>query len=333
VRAGVWLMILCLAASVGRSQAPPSGAPNNADIDQRWADIERKTNAVAQSLSPAGRQAMQASLARFYRWVDAYCDKAQVPEDASGGTLRCIDQEYSNYREHVPKSVYSVGPWTVYETVAYGLLWGGIDPSDQDLHRPPGELQVTLPHVDAVVPPLSLNMNLALRERLQSQVSSWAVAGWQQSVSVRIDTINACYASLGIEQFVYTGGAHPNGYFESFNWNLRSDAPLHLADLFKPGIDWQHAVVTLYEKHVRAGDGGLRPSILEDQPFLTEEALQRSIDREAMVTDHGLKIVVGGLAPAYGLILPAVELTWSELRPWLAPTAPCTGAATPPRSD
>jgi hypothetical protein len=123
---------------------------------------------------------------------------------------------------------------------------------------------------------------------------------------------------------VYTGGAHPNGYFQSFNWNRTSDAPVNLADLFKPGTDWNHNLVTLYEKHVRSGDGGIRPSIFEDQPFLTEESLERSIDKETVVTDHGLKIVVGGLAPAYGLILPGIVLKWAELQPWLAPSAPCT---------
>lgn len=37
-----------------------------------------------------------------------------------------------------------------------------------------------------------------------------------------------------------------------------------------------------------------------------------------------LKIVGGGLAPAYGLILPGIELKWAELQPWLRPAAACT---------
>ena len=325
VPVGALLLALCLAPCLGRGQVPALIGPDGADVERRWTDIEHKTDAVAHSLSPAGLQAMQASRSRFYQWVDAYCDKAEALEDPSGGNLRCVEQEYSHYLDHAPKSVYSVGPWTVYETVAYGLLWGGIDLLDQDPHRPPGELQIAVPHVDAVPTPLSLNLDVALRDRIHSLVSGWAVDGWQQSLSVRIDSINACYASLGIEQFVYTGGAHPNGNFESFNWNRMSNAPLNLADLFKPGIDWRHAVVTLYQKHVRAGDGGVRRTIFEDQPFLTEDALQRSIDRETVVTDQGLKIVVGGLAPAYGLILPAILLKWGEIQPWLVPSAPCTG--------
>lgn len=160
-------------------------------------------------------------------------------------------------------------------------------------------------------------MSRALEDRIQSLVSGWAVGGWELSVSVRI------------EQSVYGGGAHPNGFFESFNWNRTSDAPLSLADLFKPGIDWRHNMVTLYERHVRSGDGGVRPSIFEDQPFLTEESLERAIDKDTVVTDHGLKVVVGGLAPAYGLVLPGIELKWAELQPWLVSSAPCTNTDTP----
>jgi hypothetical protein len=88
--------------------------------------------------------------------------------------------------------------------------------------------------------------------------------------------------------------------------------------------------VTLYEKHVRAGDGGVPPSILEEQ--IDEDFLQRWIVKDTIVTDHGLQIVVGGLPPAYGLILPGVELKWAELQPWLIPPAPCTRAGTWPVS-
>jgi hypothetical protein len=298
--------------------------PNRTGVRQLETDIDRKTAAVAKTLSSAGSQAIQDSLSRFYQWVDADCDKAEALKDPSGGNQRCIYDEYFNYLDHVPKSVYPVGPWTVYETAVYGLLWGALDPLDQDLHRAPGELKIIVPHVDAEPNPLTQQLSRELTEQVHSLVSAWAVEGRQLSLSVHVETINQCYATFGIEQSVYTGGAHPNGYFQSFNWNRMSDAPVNLANLFNPGSDWQHNVVALYEKHVRSGDGGIRPSIFEDQPFLTEESLARSIDKEAVVTDHGLKIVVGGLAPAYDLILPGIVLKWSELQPWLAPSAPCT---------
>lgn len=320
----VLVMMVCLVACVGRTATPQVVGPNSTEVHRLETDIDRKTTAIARALSSSGSRAMQDSLSRFYQWVDAYCGKAEAPKDPSGGNQRCIYDEYFNYLDHVPKSVYSVGPWTVYETAVYGLLWGATDPPDQDLHRPPGELKLSVPHVDAAPTPLSKQLSWALTEQVHSLVSGWAVEGRQLSLSVHVETINKCYATFGIEQSVYTGGAHPNGYFQSFNWNRTSDAPVNLADLFKPGTDWNHNLVTLYEKHVRSGDGGIRPSIFEDQPFLTEESLERSIDKETVVTDHGLKIVVGGLAPAYGLILPGIVLKWAELQPWLAPSAPCT---------
>jgi hypothetical protein len=255
------------------------------------------------------------SLWRFYQWVAAYCAQ----------DLRCLHDRYFNYRADVPQSVYRVGRWSVYETASYGLFWGDEDPLDPDSHRPPGELQASIPNVDAEPTPLSMRMRLMLNQRIGSLESDWSVEGSALDLAARIETISACYVSVGIERSVYTGGAHSNGLFESFNWNRTADAPLNLAELFKPGIDWQQPVATLYVQHLRSGDAGINPSILEEQSFLTAESLKSGIDKDTLVTEHGLKIVVGGLAPAYGMILPGVELKWAELQPWLASSAPCAG--------
>ena len=245
--AAVALIFVCLLPCAGRTKTPTQTASASAANDKLADSIDRQTKTITSTRSPAARQAMQMSLSRFYQWVDAYCDNAEALKNPSEGNLRCTYGEYFNYFNHIPQSIYSIGPWTVYETTAYGLLWGGIDPLDQDLHRPPGQLHISVPHVDAEPTPLSSRMSSAMTEQLRSLASGWAVEGWQLSLSVRIETINRCYLSVGIEQSAYTGGAHPNEYFQSFNWNRASDAPLNLADLFKPGLDWRHTLHSSFD--------------------------------------------------------------------------------------
>jgi hypothetical protein len=326
--AGALVIFACFTSCARRADTPQSGRSSGTKVHQLRADIDRQTDKIAKTLSPTARQAIQTSLSRFYRWVAGYCGVSESLKDASDGDLSCVENHYGNFLAHVPQSVYPMGSWAIYETSAYGLLWADGDLLDQDPARPfTWDLEVIWPHVDATPNPLSRKMILALKDKVHSLVSGWAVGGWEVSVSVNIDAINACYESVGIHQFVYAGGAHGNGDFQSFNWNRMSDAPLNLADLFKPGVDWQHNIVTLYEKHLRSGSGGVPPASILDEDFL-----ERWIAQDTVVTDHGLQIVVGGLPPAYGLVLAGVEVPWAELQPWLAPSAQCTSAGTWPAS-
>jgi len=321
------VVLICgaLALSRGYAETPNAAGSSSADVQQLATKIDQKTSEMSRALSPAAHDARQRSLSRFYQWVEGYCGVLGATSDP-----RCVHDQYFNYLDHISQSVYSVGHWKVYETAAYGLLWADGDLLDQDFAQPlTWDLQVTWPHVDAEPSPISRKMGWALKEKVHSLVADWAVGGWELNVSNRVETINACYASVGIEKSTYRGGAHSNVEFEAFNWNRKSDALLNIADLFKPGSDWRHQLVALYEKHVRAGDSGVRPTILEDEPFLTKKILELGVDKETLVTDQGLKIVIGGLAPAYGMILPGIEMKWSELQPLLAPSALCTIADTP----
>lgn len=328
---GVLMIIVCVAPCLGRTEETTLVGPNSAKVGDLWTDIDRETDAVAKPLSPAARQAIQASVSRFYQWVAAYCGVSVSLRDLSADDARCVRDEYINFLADIPQSVYRVGRWSIYETSVYGLEWADGDLLDQDVTRPfTWRLRLKWPQVDLEPSPLSRKMIEFMKEKAHSIVSGWAVGGWEVYVALRIEAINRCYVAVGIERSVYGGGAHSNGFFDSFTWSRATDAPLNLAELFKPGIDWRHQVVILYEKHVRSGDAGVRPSILEDQPFLTEESLERSIDEDTFVTDQGLKIVIGGLAPAYGLVLPGIELKWAELQPWLVPSAACASADTTP---
>jgi hypothetical protein len=319
---GVLLSLACLAPRAGLTDTPGSLDPTDAKVHQLWTDINRQTDAIAKALSPPARQAILSSLSRFQQWVGGYCGVSASLKDASASDLSCVHNQYFNFLAHIPQSVYQIGRWTVYETSVYGLEWADGDLLDQDPTRPfTWDLQLIWPQVDASPTPLSRKMILALKDKVHLLVSGWAVGGWEVDVSVNIDAINACYESVGIHQYIYGGGVHGNGDSHFLNWNRMSDLPLTLADLFKLGGDWRHAVVNLYEKHLRSSKSGVPPAFMLDENHL---------ERWISVTDHGLKIVIDGLPPAGGV--PEVELTWAELQPWLVPSAPCTSAGTWPAS-
>jgi hypothetical protein len=321
-------LLICafLAPCAGRTETPGSVEPISTKIHQFWTDIDRQTDKIAKTLSPAAREAIQRSLLRFHQWAAGYCGVSDSREGLSAGDVSCVKGHYVNFLTHIPQSVYSIGTWTVYETSVYGLLWADDDLLGQDPTRPfTWDLQVTWPHVDAAPSPLSWKMNGALKDKVYSFISGWAVGGWEDDVTVHIETINACYASVGIHQYIYGGGAHGNDIFQSFNWNQMSDAPLSLAELFKPGIDWRHAIMTLYKKHLQSGDDTAPAASIPDEAFP-----DAWITRNTIVTDRGLQIVVDVSSPRDAV--PDVELTWAELQPWLAPSAPCTSVGPPPAS-
>jgi hypothetical protein len=276
---GVLLICVYLAPCIGRTETPQSVGPNGTKVHKLSTDIDRKTEAVAKTLSPAARQAMQASLSRFHQWVAAYCGVSVSLRGLSADDARCVENEYFNFLADVPQSVYQVGRWSVYETSVYGSEWADGDLLDQDVTRPfTWRLQLKWPQVDSEPSPLSRKMIGFLKDKVHSLVSGWAVGGWEFIVSVHIETINSCYASVRIEKSVYSGGAHSNGDVEFLNWNRTADSPLSFSDLFKPGSDWRHNMVTLYEGHVRSGAGGIPPSVLDDQ--LDEEFLERWISQD-----------------------------------------------------
>ena len=57
-------------------------------------------------------------------------------------------------------------------------------------------------------------------------------------VSYEVTAANKDYISILFSFFEYTGGAHPNTTTESFNFDLKRNAPVKLADLFTPNSNY-----------------------------------------------------------------------------------------------
>ena len=304
--------------------APPSGAAAGDNVLQGLdpltvptgvlrTRIERETNKVVQTLSPEGKNAMGRSMSRFLDWAAGYCQ----------GDARCLRNQYFNYLAAIPDSVYRVGRWTVYTTGVYALEWADEDLQRMDPDRPfTWDLQLTWPRVDGkanatygqVTSPESAYG--ALEVRVHKLMADWIEGGWSRSVDVRLQGVNDCYVSASITVSTYSGGAHPYEDFSTFNWNVMAKRALQNNDLFRTVTDWKPAILALYRQRLQASGTDL------SEWDLSADGMNSLFTDGFVITDNGLRFVEHE-GSTRNQTIPAVNLTWKDLAPWLAPGAIC----------
>lgn len=304
------LFSVALMPLVARAAGPLPTDVLTIPVAELRARIDQETATVAKRLSSGARQTVQHSLWRFYQWVNAYCGVA----DAT-----CARNQYVNYLARIPESVYRVGDWTVYETGIYALLWADDDLQGADPQRPfTWQLEVIWPRVDSgALHPLSSQATQALADAIHAYQAGWVRAGWEGDVYVHFEAINACYASATIGESTYGGGAHPFEGSQVFNWNQSAHRPLRSEDLFGDRQDGQRALVDLYRKHLQSSGQDI-----SDEAVFSDEVLRPWIGGAYVVTDAGLRIVERE-GRSRLQIIPAVDIAWSELSPWLVSHADC----------
>jgi hypothetical protein len=304
---------------VARAAGPLPTDVLTVPVAELRARIDQETATVAKRLSPGARQTVQHSLSRFYQWVNAYCGVADSQKELASDDATCARNQYVNYLARIPESVYRVGDWTVYETGIYALLWADDDLQGADPQRPfTWQLEVIWPRVDSgSLHPLSPQATQALADAIHAYQAGWVRAGWEGNVYVHFEAISACYASATIGESTYGGGAHPFEGSQVFNWNQSAHRPLRSEDLFGDRQDWQRALVDLYRKHLQ-GSG----QDITDETVFSDEVLRPWIGGAYVVTDAGLRIVERE-GRSRLQIIPAVDIAWSELSPWLVSPAHC----------
>jgi hypothetical protein len=284
--------------------------------------IERETIKVGRILSPESRRVMHQSMNRFLLWAEGYCQ----------GDDRCLRNQYWNYLAAIPNSVYRVGPWTVYNTGIYAVEWADEDLQGMDPDRFfTWNLQLTWPRVDSTTNPIPGHVALtntaygALAAQVHKVMVDWVQEGWDRSLDVHLEGVNDCYVSASVTGSTYSGGAHPYEDFSTFNWNVKAKRPLQNTDLFRTDKEWKSEIAELYGQRVKASGTDL-----------SEWA--RSIDGMTwlftngfVITDHGLRFVEHEGATRNENV-PAIDLSWNDLAPWLLPGVICSiTSSNPPR--
>ena len=153
-------------------------------------------------------------------------------------------------------------------------------------------IDVTYPVFEAV----PSNTNAAIKKFVDDEVAmikslaaeskqSSFVTTYTLNASYEIEQANTSYVSLVFTVNEDTGGAHPNQYFRTFNYNLKTGVSMNLADVFagdagyfailKPKI--KVAVHDALEANLKEqGDNDTNPDsiLFEDISKLKEDAFQ-----------------------------------------------------------
>jgi hypothetical protein len=312
----LWLALACplsLRAAAG-DNALQGLNPLTAPVSVLHTHIERETTKVARILSPEGRRVMHQSVNRFLNWAEGYCQ----------GDAGCLRNQYSNYIAAIPNSVYRVGRWTVYNTGVYALEWADEDLQGMDPDRAfTWDLQLTWPHVDAAANPVQGHVALAdsaygaLGARVHQLMAAWVKGGWNRFLDVHLEGMDDCYVSASITGSTYSGGAHPYEDFSTFNWNVRAKRALQNTDLFRADSDWKSEIIALYRQRLQASGTDL------SQWTLSSDAIDALFTNGFVITAGGLRFVQHEGATRNENV-PAVDLSWSDLAPWLVPEASCS---------
>jgi hypothetical protein len=220
--------------------------------------------------------------------------------------------------------VYRVGRWTVYDTGVYALEWADEDLLDTDPDRAgPWDLQLTWPRVDAKASPMQSQVPLsglaygALGARVHKLMANWIEGGWDRLVAVHLEGVNDCYVSASITGSTYSGGAHPYEDFSTFNWNVRAKRALQNTDLFRADLDWKPEIIALYRQRLQASGTDL------SEWALSSDGTNSLFADGFVITDNGLRFVEHEGATRNENV-PAMDLTWDDLAPWLNPGAICS---------
>ncbi len=276
--------------------------------------IERETTKVARVLSPEGRRVMRQSVNRFLRWAEGYCQ----------GNARCLRNQYYNYLAAIPNSVYYVGHWTVYNTGVYALEWADEDLQGIEPDRAfTWDLQVIWPRVDGTENPIQGHVAFAdtaygaLAARVHKLMANWVEGGWDRFLDVHLEGINDCYVSASVTGSTYSGGAHPNEDFSTFNWNVRAKRALQNSDLFRADTEWKSQIFVLYRQRLQASGTDL------SEWALSSDGMNSLFTDGFVITDNGLRFVEHEGATRNENV-PAIDLSWDELAPWLIPGAICS---------
>jgi len=299
------------------TDALPTMLTSVAQAEALQARIDRAAAALAKVLTPVGRKAYLTSIQRLHDYAAAHCGYYDGQKKLQPGESTCLLNIQGNFLDSLPRSVYRVGNWRVYETGVYAIEWADDELLGQDTDVAFWwDMEVTWPRVDADPSPVPTRAMTALTQHVHERIASWATAGWSLSVQVRFEAINECYASASITESDYGGGAHPYENLTGFTWDLRAVRQLQLADLFLPDRNWRAGLLELYRNHLASGSAAAALKELDD------DSLALSLGDGWLVTDKGLRLLNREGSTRIER-LPDVELTWNELAQGLSPSAAC----------
>jgi uncharacterized protein len=288
--------------------------------------------ALRNQLSANGAAEVQSDQRAWLVWLRAVCP-VQQPK---GETLRdCLTAKYNDRLPTLKASLHRIDGMVLFDRYTV-LTMPNTEPPPSDGYFPGvGMGEFAWPEIDKpTVQQAAWNsavraqaVRLSFDSEQQAQPRDFAtssVADAEVTVTGDLRAVSKTLIVLQFHTFVYNyGAAHPSSGNLSFLWWLDKGRVLAASDVFRESSGWQDGVGSLaYNKLLHSDVGSY---LWPESPNGELPAGRKAVLKEAqkpsnwVLSINGLEINFPSYSVGpYVMGRPCVQLSWNELRPYLA---------------
>ncbi|HVJ40823.1 MAG TPA: DUF3298 domain-containing protein [Dongiaceae bacterium] len=321
----------------------------NAELSHLDEDLAARYGKARAALSPAGQKLLQDSQRDWLAFARRICKTrldAKIAKAAEQTVEDCLKYEYQERLDDLEGAVTAINGFTFQRVDLYGLAVDKIDPGMPSGARAGFSYRrISFPRIDlapAGIDPTGWNRMIAIAaQKLAASgdgddgaaMEAAAAKAPDNIVKPNIDQAEAAdidtaydfglvtpqMISVNLSYGVYGhGAAHPSGITETHSILLGEGRELTAKDLFKDGTDWQGFLVK------RSHDAWVQ--IMEDAPDQVDDKAIADVVKDSrlwQLTDKGFAVFFPfySVGP-YVVGEQQVDLTWAELKPYLADNPP-----------
>ena len=314
----------CTAARTAREHAI-CGSKELSALDEQLAHAYKASRT---DLSPASAALIQGDQQAWLAWLDKVCPV----KSANGNDMAsCLKDHYNSRLQQLTKGRQSLGG-VLFFTRSY-FVFAPSKPADAPKNGVPngpgfGYGEFSWPQVDrpdndhalwnTAVAAAALRVEGGAVRTNTSFEAAITPDGNQES-DYTVFAANDRFLGVDFENFEYEwGGAHGQTVDVSFNWWLDQRRPVVVGDIFAPGRDWLRRLVPLTLARLQAGDDA--DSLWKGVELTKGVTDGVKDDKSWDLSSEGLTVSFGQYAVApYAAGMPSVTLSWSSLKPMLAP--------------
>ena len=332
--------VLCVAVLWFAVQAPAAGfdcaqastAHEKAVCaDSKLSKLDEDLNAAYKAqraqLSASGAAGVQQDERAWLTWLQQVCGERQ---NQRRPVAECVKSKYSERLYMLRRGVERAGGMIFFPRLKV-MVAADEEPAIPNTSDPGfGVGAFSWPEIDRPTPRQAA-WNAAMRKQAAAAAANpdsaqarpadfepGSVAGADVSVTYRLQAVNDRLISVTLENETYNyGAAHPNEFAIAFHWWLEAGRALTADDVFAPGGGWESFVAERCYQKLTTGEH--KDDLYEEQNV--RRAVADSIKAVSNWIVDAQKLEIDfpeyTVAPRVAGFV-SVELSWDELKPYLA---------------
>ncbi|NWD05581.1 DUF3298 domain-containing protein [Pseudomonas gingeri] len=270
--------------------------------------IAASYNAAMQRLSPDGQTLLRSGQRQWLHFVRDVC----LPSQSTSEIGFCLNRHYTDRLKALSVAAVAIGPYLFSRNDYFSAATG-------DKNGQVYTLQAGAPRIDAPLSPAVVSWNSMMTKQAMGAIASSCDSGHGDEYAgfeMTYASANTLSVKTTASEYCH-GTAHGHGGTTGLTYVLKPNLhALEASDLFDMGTAWKDLLAQRsYEALEKKTDGiALERSQVE----------QAALDVRAWtLTQEGLLITIDPYAVlAYALGTTEINITWRDLKPFLAPNAP-----------